>query len=439
MNRSIPPGRRWILQALLILVSANVAATSPWLTRDQVEHRVLHENPDLQAARWSVQEARGRLRQAGRWANPSADTELRPHVNGMEWSIASGFTQQFPITSRLSRERKLSGVLVDLAEWEVAEAARQQVTEALLSHLEWQSVLTRRDLLLRQKANNLERIERARSSALQGEGSTMDAEQFVLEGLQLTRQAMELEQRLASVRGALARRLGIVPDLLPERTEPLPDWRLQDLPETADPWRRRPDFVAAERRMEAAHEGIRLAQAGRWEDVSLGLYGERDRNEDLPDGLQTDHRVGIRLQVPLPLWNRNQGNIETARATLARVERESDALRRRILAEVETLAREWTAARTLTEHMHDRLLPQARRLEDSLLQSHQAGQLPLLDALRARDQRLQLEGGAIDATQGLLSIRLRMESALGHIPARPLVGSAASPSPALPPVGSAPQ
>jgi len=63
---------------------------------DQAVLQALGHNVDLEAARLTVAEARGRLIQAGRLSNPEVETAIRPHVNGRERLGEFGITQRFP-------------------------------------------------------------------------------------------------------------------------------------------------------------------------------------------------------------------------------------------------------------------------------------------------------------------------------------------------------
>ena len=84
--------------------------------------RALKANPDLAAARWGIEEARGRLWQSGRPANPELEAELKPSVKGGEGTFSLGFVQKFPLTQRLVLERAVSQ-----AQMAAAEAARARL------------------------------------------------------------------------------------------------------------------------------------------------------------------------------------------------------------------------------------------------------------------------------------------------------------------------
>ena len=99
---------------LLILLLVGVAFPLPVAIGDslrlsEVVPTALARSPDLAAARLAIEEAQGRGVQSGRLSNPELEAELKPQVNlgglGMQGTWALGFTQRFPLTTRLRLER----------------------------------------------------------------------------------------------------------------------------------------------------------------------------------------------------------------------------------------------------------------------------------------------------------------------------------------------
>ena len=98
--------------------------------------RALARNPQLQAARLRVEEARSRLSGAGRLTNPelnldSAQTPLSP-----ERSLGMEFVQRLP-AARLKLEKAVSKALLAAADAEVRDAARKLADEAGAVGVQW--------------------------------------------------------------------------------------------------------------------------------------------------------------------------------------------------------------------------------------------------------------------------------------------------------------
>ena len=409
--------KRDFLSLVLVLIFAGSIfpqVSAAVFSCDQAVLQALGHNVDLEAARLTVAEARGRLFQAGRLSNPEVEAAIRPHVNGRERLGEFGITQRFPLTARLRLAKDVSKFGLAAAEAEVANAerllagdVRTAVTQALV-------LAARMDLRRRQQSNSVELAEFARRTAVAGEGPGIDALQLDLETGQHAVRLKGLEAEANVFQARLRPLLGMAEEEGPSFSGSLEEPRtLPPAPEVLE--RRRPDQAAAAARSRAAQEAARLARTGKWEDAGLGLFGEIDRNEDGPFGLQTDHRVEIRLSVPLPLWNRNRGRIDEASANARRVAMEAEALDRRVRAEIASADSEMRGAFVALRGITDTLLPKALAIEDRITRARAEGQASFTDLLRARERRLELESARIDALAGYHLAATRLLTAVGGV------------------------
>jgi len=76
------------------------------------------------------------------------------------------------------------------------------------------------------------------------------------------------------------------------------------------------NFELQMRRAELEQQGFKvsLARKDGYPSLSVGPYFSQERAGD------REQQVGIGLSVPLPLWNRNKGNVETAEARRTQAE-----------------------------------------------------------------------------------------------------------------------
>jgi outer membrane protein, heavy metal efflux system len=399
----------WIALSLLLVLQGQAVEMS--FTLEAAVRHALTNNADLAAARLGVDEAKGRLEQAGRWSNPELETEIKPNVRRREGSFTVGFTQKFPLTSRLRLERTLSRAQVAVAEAEVREFERRLALEVRTTGVRLVALENHAALKARQLENSRALGTALRKLVATGEGSELEAAQLELEAAQLTSQKLQTDSDRAELTGQLRLLLA-----LPAGTELRLEETLSDPHNVAegsvDP-AKRTDYLAAQARVEVANQGIELARANRWEDASFGLFGEVDRREDAPDGLKTDGMVGIRFSLPLPLWNKGQGRVTEAAATAAREEKEADALALRIRSEAAIAGNQMNTAARLAKSVADDLLPKARHIEERLAKLHAEGQAPFTEVLRARERRLQLEASELDARRDYHLARVRHLAATG--------------------------
>jgi cobalt-zinc-cadmium efflux system outer membrane protein len=179
------------------------------------------------------------------------------------------------------------------------------------------------------------------------------------------------------------------------------------------PWQRRADFQLAQTKITAAQTDADLARSKRMQDVSAGFFASRE-NQGQPDGRREDTGfVGFRFSIPLPFWNRNQGEIAEKQAAAERQRLEAEALGKQIASEADTARREMQANADLARETRNKLLPLVIEQMQKLEKAYESGQTDLITLLRARDQRLELESAALDAQRDFHLARIRYEAATG--------------------------
>jgi outer membrane protein, heavy metal efflux system len=398
--------------SLFFCAATSVRAAGPALTLDAAVGLALTNNADLAAAHLRIDEAASRVGNAGRWSNPELEMEFKPNVRGREGSLSIGFNQKFPLTSRLRLEKALARSEVALAEAEVREAERQLALEVRTVGIRILTLRAHAGLTERQLQNSREFSAVVGRAAKIGEGSELEVAQLELELAQLESQQVRLGADGRELNGQLRPLLGLPPGAEVALAEPSDE--LNSPVPMADAVGTRADHAVAQARLDSANQAIDLARASRWEDAKIGLFGEVERGEDAPKGLETDGFVGVRFSVPLPIWNDRRGLVPEAAARASRIEREADALAIRIRSEIAAAVAHREAAAALLRSINDRLLPMARDLEVRLTRLHSQGQSPFTDVLRARERRLQLEASAIDARRDARLAHARWLAATGQ-------------------------
>ena len=403
--------RLFLIFSFLSIAGGSSAAR---FTLDSAVIYAVAHNPDLAAARFSIAEARARLLGSGRLSNPELESELRPNVRGREFSFGAGFVQRFPLTGRLRLERAVSGAELESAEAEVRAAGTRLAAAVRSVGVKILSLDGSRALKEKQIANSKELAATAAKIAATAEGSGLEATQFELEAQQLSLDLLTLESERASLTGEARPLLGVPVSEAVEFTGSLPTPRI---PESVSPdVAARADYQAAMARAEAARRGIALAQANKWADAEVGLGAEVDRAEDAPDGLETEGIIGLKLSLPLPFWNKNEGRIQEAEAATLRAEKEADALAANVRAEVVATVGGMKAARRILDETSTVLLPKARSLEKKIAGFYKQSQpgVLLTDVLRSREKRFAIEQANLDALRAFHLARIRFDAAMGR-------------------------
>jgi cobalt-zinc-cadmium efflux system outer membrane protein len=143
----------------------------------------------------------------------------------------------------------------------------------------------------------------------------------------------------------------------------------------------RPDLRAAKSDQARSVADLRLQLANGKIDYTVS--GEYHRQEG---GGLVGNDYGIYFSTPLPIFNRNQGEIARARAQQQQLEAKTRALEADISADLDTAFTEYASARSIVERIERDMLQSARDVRTTMEYSYRRGEASLvefLDAVRA--------------------------------------------------------
>lgn len=398
----------------IILVSfvwfLGLIPSAPATTLEDIGPQVAAKNPDLIAARFMIDEAKGRHLGSGRLMNPEVEVTGRHMTEGREGGFSAGLMQKFPITARLRVEKAVTAAQIAAAEAEVADKQRMLIAEAETMAVK---ILTMRAEVVIQEsqatlAEKLTEIATARAAANE---SAIDAGQMRLEARQQRNSIVKLQAEIAAMNESLKPMLGLVASDALEVTGSLPE---AHAPGRATPGDARPDIQAALHRVNAAGQSVDLAKAKKWEDISAGVMVDRGRTMDEPMGLRNETMIGVKVSIPLPFWNKNQGEIAETTAMRSRAEAEVQALRLKAGGEVASAKKEMDRLLPFINENTAQLLPLARQQIERVREAYANNKASLQDLLRARDQLLMVEMDRVNALRDFHLARVRWKAALGQ-------------------------
>jgi cobalt-zinc-cadmium efflux system outer membrane protein len=318
------------------------------------------------------------------------------------------------VTGRLRYEKAISRAQLSAAESEVRDAERKLSADVRTVAVKLIALNEQRNLRSTQLANIHELSEFLSKLAATGEGSSSDALRVELESRQIEVEKLQLTAEETGLLGEFRILLGT-----PFNESPTVNGKLTPPSgnrKSSDP-AQRPDVLAAKSRAEAAQFVVREQQARRLEDIGAGVSYSNDRTIDDPNPIQTDRTIGFRFSLPLPLWNNNSGRIHEATAAAARAEKEVAVARLTAGAEVLSARNAMDAYAKILSELDSKVLPQAAQLEEQLRASYSTGQTPLVEVLRARSRRLDLQRQRLDALRDYHLANIRHSSATNLQPA----------------------
>lgn len=153
-----------------------------------------------------------------------------------------------------------------------------------------------------------------------------------------------------------------------------------------------PAIAALEAQLAQAEAALRAERRLRL-PIQLGLGQTRIESPGL-----RDRAVVFEVEVPLPLFERNQGGVLRALAERDRIEAELKRAQRSRASQVDALSASLQSLIDSSRQYRQQLLPQARALSDVARASFAEGELDLVGLLETLRAEAELEGLAIDET-----------------------------------------
>jgi cobalt-zinc-cadmium efflux system outer membrane protein len=147
----------------------------------------------------------------------------------------------------------------------------------------------------------------------------------------------------------------------------------------------RPDLIAYRFGVDRAGADVRLAKANRLSDVYL-LYQPYTLQNNSPYGLKSPYSWAVGVTMPLPIYNRNQGNIRRAEINASQTRVELAALTRQVTDEVDEAILEFQLSREAMLEIETEVLPASARVKESALRRLQGGQTSAIDYLEAQKE-----------------------------------------------------
>ena len=396
------------------------------LTFRSAAEEALRANPELRAARQAIEGARGRLLQAGLGPNPDlslgASSDFAFAAEG-EREQGLAISQRFPIAGRLARARDVARVDVALASAEVRDFERALIADVqatVLRMLALDRTLEAREQVIA-AVRRLVQTSELRFRAAQVSEADVSLLAIDLAGLEQERRLVALDRATEASRlNRLLHRPPATP-LLVEGNVAEPILALQapaDL--SAAALERRPDLARLRLEAERARAEAALARAEVWEDWAVEASYARTRGTiDDAAGLELNDRdqlLGVAVQIPLPLWNRNQGRVAEAISLEQQAGSRLEGLERRVQEEIESASRRVRDLEEVEREYREGLVPRAERTVELLGHGYREGLSPISDLVQAEQQLADASLAHVRTLGELRQAEIELEAAAALSP-----------------------
>lgn len=372
------------------------------LNLNEAVQRALEADPQIKAGIENIRQAEADLVSAGLLPNPEAlsDLLMMPWGQPFRPTRQGGPTQtdvfvSFPIDWFLFGKRAAAIVTaqkgVDVATAHFADLIRQRISGTIAAYydvLEAQALLDLAKTNLdsyQQLGNNLATMLRV------GAVPRMALNRVRLDTFSAQREVRAMDAQFVAAVSRFRSFLGI------EEGTPVAAVGTLDVKTPAEPLtadaafalaqENRPDLIALQRQIAMAEAGVALEESRAFPQVkpAFGYTGQFQHEFDQPNA----HSWNVALQMSLPVFDRNQGNIAKARSRKAQAELHLHAQLVSLRAELEQAVKNFQAARDALVIDDPGQLEAASEIRDKMRMAFEYGEVPLIDVFDSQRAYLQ--------------------------------------------------
>jgi cobalt-zinc-cadmium efflux system outer membrane protein len=396
------------------------------LTLDRSMELYVHQNLELQAQYLEIPQARADVLTASLRANPIfyADTQLIPY-GSFSTRRPSGPTQydvniSHPIDFSHKRHARTiyAEVVLRVTENQYQDVVRLGLNNLYLNYVD---VLAARQTV-RYAQVTVEGLDKLLSAleALHKESTTFsaDVDQASSERKIAAIGLMDAEENLLRQKRILAELLNIPPDqaeglevrgtIEDSGPPPPPD---RDLIHVALDGRA--DVAAYRLGVETAKASLNLAMANRFADAYL-LYQPFTYQNNAPYGKDGLPSWALGITVPLPIYNRNQGNIERAKINVRQSEIQLGSLERRVITQVQQAANEYRNSGRIVRAIRAQVEPALKRAVEARTRLFQEGEVTIFTFLDAQRRYNDNVKAYLDSAVRHRKAMLELNTAVGQ-------------------------
>jgi outer membrane protein, heavy metal efflux system len=390
------------------------ASEQKTITLEGLQQMALQNNPTFGQSAANIQAAQGRKKQSGLYPDPIVGYQGEQIRGGSFHGGEQGlFVQQdIVLGGKLDLNRKIFDQELKQAETEAEEQKLRVVTNVWISYI--QALAAQQTLELRHNLSKLadDAVETSHQLANVGQADAPDVLESEVEAQQAQLAVTMAEQNQRRVWKAMAAvvgnpRLSVMK--LEGKLEDTPPVNANELVEK---------IVNESPAVRIAALGVRradaaLARAKREPVPDLQLRGGLQQNGELladgrAVGLQGFAEVGVRI----PIFNRNQGNIATAKADAERAKREVERVKLVLRERAASVVQTYTFSQIAVDRYKNQMIPRAQKAYEMYTKKYQDMAAAYPQVLISQRTLMQLEISYITALENFATSSLSLQSYL---------------------------
>jgi len=318
-----------------------------------------------------------------------------------EHSLSIGINQELPMYGKLRLRR-------EAGQWEAEARQRQRDNSARLLKdeiaslaLDYSLTVKRQELAANQVQLNRDLVAIAGERFTAGDIPELDLNLAKVELaraesrlLEVERERIPLRIKIASLTGLNEHEINLSANLSALTAAPA----AQDLVKQA--LASRPDLLALAREHDKAETEHRLAKVEALPNLTVGLFAQWQRGKTEVGGMSeinNDTQLGLRLSMPIPFFDRNQGGRAAARSRLDAVDSRRLALERTVTAEVEAAHSRLSASQRILALFEQGIIPQMTENLKLTQEAYRLGELGMLSVIDEQKKFFEVNDGYLSA------------------------------------------
>jgi cobalt-zinc-cadmium efflux system outer membrane protein len=363
------------------------------LRLSDLENLALQYNPTMAQATAAIAMQRGTWQQAGLYPNPQvgylrsdASNPTQPQTNGVF------VAQEFVTGHKRQLARAVEAQEIERLRWEWQAQRMRVLNDLQIRYYEVlgaQEQLAIAEHLLKLAEEGVQAVERQLKTQLASRPDALQA-RIQLSNLRMVRKDAQARYEAAWLQ--LATIVGIA-NMAPVGLEgrldaPVPDFTLEDT--LNELLTGSPQLRAAQVEVQHAQREIARERAQPIPNITLQTVVERDR-------VAQSTSASTLVALPVPLFNRNQGNISRAYAELREAESEVARVRLVLRDQLADSLRRFATARYRVDEYREHVLPNAQENLELVQRGTKEGQFNLFQLLTARQTYAHANLGYVEA------------------------------------------
>lgn len=414
-------GARFLVPCLLLLLASSPVLAEPQtLALSQVVEVSIQNNGDLK----SFREERGirdadKIR-AGLLPNPTLDLEGATGAltgSSAENSLSIGISQEFILAGKRDKRLAIAERELEMYHWQLAD--RERVLRNEVKTAVYDVILAKQRVVLSDRAIALngQLLDVARERLAVGDIPELEMNLVKVELARSEGAKIAVEKTLHQKQAELWTLMGLSPGEQPTVVGTLESAlsmtkSLTELKQLAHG--KRPDLKALVAEKNRDESGSILAQAEAIPNLTAGLALNRDTTSMEIGGIEgkdTAYTIGLKLSMPIPVFDRNQAGVQEARAKRNTTESRFVAATRNVEREVESAYVSFINAEKVLSLFTSNIIPQLEENLELTQEAYRLGEVGILAVTQEQKKFFEVNDSYLTALHDRQTALVRLETA----------------------------